>query len=105
MGSSNYGVVSVIQPPSLKSVDQLSLINFGTAFILYCSKVEGVNKDRNEEIKISSTSIKIFIEAATLHAFCIQVEIPGIKNVIKATVKNVQAWFDAASSSAPKDLA
>ena len=104
MAASNYGVVALIQPPSLKSVDQPALIKFETEYTAYKKKVEDVNADRADDDRLILAPIKDCIESSTLHALCILGEIEGANTVEDATAEMVQAWFEQASSSDPKDL-
>lgn len=85
----------MIQPPTLTSVDQPSLIQFETAYSAYCAKIDDVNKDREENAKLSPASVKDCIRASTLHVLCMMGEIPGITAVEEATVENIQDWFNA----------
>jgi len=104
MSASNYGVVAFVQPPTLKSVDQPSLIRFETAYTSYLAKVEDVNKDRPQADQINPASIKDCIESTTLHALCILGEIEDATSVEEATVDKVKEWFEKASTLSPKDL-
>ena len=77
MATFNYGVISVIQPPTLKTVDQPSFIRLETAYAFCHGKVEEVNKDRDEGSRLSLTTIKDCMNSSTLHALCIMKEIAG----------------------------
>ena len=104
MATSNYGVITVIQPPTLKTVDQPALIRFESAYAAYRAKVEDVNKDRDEASKLSLATIKDCMNSSTLHALCIVGEIENASTVEDATSEMVKKWFDNASTSTPKDL-
>ena len=100
--ASNYGVVALVTPPTLKLVDQPALVKFETEYAAYKNRVYDVNKDRTEEIH--TATIKDSMDPATLHALCVMGEIPNAEKVEDATSYTVQSWFDTASSLAPKDL-
>ena len=102
--ASNYGVVALVTPPKLKLVDQPSLIRFETEYTVYKTKVEDVNKDRNDRNKVYLASIKDCVDPATLHALCVMGEIPNADKAEDATAETVKIWFDIASNLAPKDL-
>ena len=51
MAASNYDIVAFVQPPLLKTIYQPSLITFETSYSVYLSKIEDVNKDREQEEK------------------------------------------------------
>ena len=104
MATSNYVVISVIQPPTLKTVDPHALIRFETAYAAYRAKVEDVNKDRDEASKLSLSTIKDCMNSSTLHALCIMREIENASTVEIATSEMVKKWFENASTSTPKDL-
>ena len=104
MATSNYGVTSVIQPPTLKTVDQPALIRFETAYAAYRAKLEDVNKDRHEPSKLSPATVKDCMNSSTLHALCIMKEIETSCTVEDATSEMVKKWFENASTSTPKDL-
>ena len=100
--ASNYGVVSLVSPPSLKLVDQPSLIKFETEYAAYKTKVDDVNKDRSDKIHLAT--IKDCVDPTTLHALCVMGEIQNADKVEDATSEAVQEWFKTASCLAPKDL-
>lgn len=104
MAHSNYGSVSVIQPPSLKQVDQPSLIKFETEFSAYRNKVDGVNSDRDEENKLQPATIKDCMDSNMLHALCLMGEIEGASSVEEATPEKVSAWFNNAATVSPRDI-
>ena len=102
--ANNYGVVALVTPPKLKLVDQPSLIKFETEYAAYKTKVEDVNKDRDDANNVHLASIKDCIDPATLHALCVMGEIQNAEKVEDATVEAVKTWFDVASNLAPRDL-
>ena len=102
--ASNYGVVALVTPPTLRLVDQPSLINFETEYAAYKNKFEDVNKDRTDATKLHLATIKDCMESATHHALCVMREIVNADKVEDATLEAVKSWFNTTSSLAPKDL-
>ena len=89
--ASNYGVVALVTPPTLRLVDQPSLIKFVTEYAAYKNKVEDVNKDRTDATKVHLATIKDCLESATLHALCVMGEIENADKVEDATVEAVKS--------------
>ena len=102
--ASDYGVIALVTAPKLKLVDQPSLIKFETEYAAYKAKVDDVNNNRDEANQVHFTSIKDCIDPATLHALFVMGEIQDADKFEDATLEAVKAWFDTASSVAPKDL-
>ena len=50
--ASSYGVVALVTLPTLRLVDEPSLIKFETEYTAYKNKVDDVNKDRTEATKL-----------------------------------------------------
>ena len=100
--ASNYGVVALVTPPTLKLVDQQALIKFETEYAAYKNRVDDGNKDLTE--KIHASTIKDCMDPATLHALYVMGEISKAEKVEDAKSEAVQRWFETASSLAPKDL-
>ena len=102
--AANHTVSLLVQPPTLDRIDQPALIKFETDYAAYLAKVEDLNKDQEEDAKLTPASIKDCIDGQTLHALCMLGQIDGAETIEEATVDKVKAWFEAASAVAPKDL-
>eukprot|EP00171_Calliarthron_tuberculosum_P023495 IDg23495t1 len=102
---SNFGVVSTITAPILKSVTQPSLIQFETDYRAYKDKVEDINRSRESSEHITPASIKNCLEPTLLSSLCILGQIEGSKTSKDATDSAVKAWFEKRLRSAPRDLA
>ena len=100
--ASNYDVVSIVTPPSLKLVDQFSLIKCETEETAYKTKVADVNKDRTNEIHLAT--IKDCVDPTTLPALRVMAEIQNADIAEDATPEAVQDRFQAASNLDLKDL-
>lgn len=102
---SNFGLVSTLSAPVLKSVTQPSLIRFETDFNAYAEKVKDINRSRDEKNKIVPATIKNCIEPALLSSLCILGQIQGAKSVEEAQESAVEEWFTTRIRSKPRDLA
>eukprot|EP00171_Calliarthron_tuberculosum_P004521 IDg4521t1 len=87
---SNFGVVSTISAPVLKSVTHSALIQFQTDYKAYTEKVADINRNRNEDNKIEAASIRNCFEPILLSSLCLLGQIEGASTAEAASDADCQ---------------
>jgi len=93
--ASDYGLVNVIQPPTLKELTQPKMIEFETEYAKYLRKITDINADRPDDDKVKPASIRDCMDAKDVHGLCIIGDIQGATTVEEATDEAIKEWFEA----------
>ena len=91
---SNFGVVSTVTAPTLKSVKQTDLIQFETEYMAYKEKIADINRTQGYDHEVAPASIRNCVDPMLLHSLCILRQIGGATTVEEATDAAVKNWFE-----------
>ena len=74
---SNFGVVSTVTAPVLRSVKQTDLIQFETEYSAYKEKIADINRTQDDDHQVSPATVRNCIDPMLLHSLCILRQIGG----------------------------